>query len=161
MITEDKAQNILFASVYFREIFKKTLFEATPDLVTTKTQMNVLVTLFAHKPMNIGSLSKVTGIARAQVARTVKVLRENGLVRYEKRPENRREVIVRLSEQGREAIRQQLDDARGYLAEYLEGLEQADIEALAELSVRAIRILEKTNAKPVVPSSVVTDFSAS
>lgn len=157
MITESKAQDILFASVYFREIFKRTLFEATPDSVTTKTQMNILVTLFAHKPMNIGELSKVTGVARAQIARAVKVLREKELVKYEKRPENRREVIIQLSDQGRNAIQRQLNEAEKYLAEYLENLNQTDVDALATISVKAIRILEKTNTKTIVPSSSKTD----
>lgn len=153
MVSEKKAQDILFASVYFRELFKKTLFEATPELVTTKTQINILVTLFAHRPMNVGSLSEVTGLAREQITRAVRVLREKRLVECEKRPENRREVIVRLSDYGREVICGQLDSARGYLDGYLDGLEQEDIDELADISARAIRIFEKTGVKAIVPSS--------
>lgn len=153
MVSEKMAQDILFASVYFRELFKKTLFEATPESVTTKTQINILVSLFAHKPMNISSLSEVTGIAREQITRSVKVLREKGLVECEKRPENRREVIVSLSSFGHDVICGQLETARVYLSDCLEGLDQADIDELAELSDKAIRIFEKTRFKAVVPTS--------
>lgn len=153
MVSEKMAQDILFASVYFRELFKKTLFEATPESVTTKTQINILVSLFAHKPMNISSLSEVTGIAREQITRSVKVLREKGLVQCEKRPENRREVIVSLSSFGHDVICEQLETAQGYLNDCLDGLDQADIDELAELSDKAIRIFEKTRFKAVVPTS--------
>lgn len=153
MVSERKAQSILFASVYFRELFKKTLFAATPDSITTKTQINIVVTLFAHKPMNIGALSEMTGIAREQVTRAVKALRGKGLVECEKRPENRREVIVRLSSCGESVIRGQLDEAREYLDVYLDGLEREDVDELADISERAIRLFEKTGVRPIVPSS--------
>lgn len=154
MISEEKGRDILFASVYFRELFKKTLFEATPEPVTTKTQINILVSLFAHKPMNIASLSEVTGFAREQITRAVKVLREKGLVECEKRPENRREVIVGLSDYGCDLIREQLNVAQGYLNDFLTGLDQEDIEELSDISARAIRIFEKTETKAAIPSSL-------
>lgn len=156
LISEQKAQDILFASVYFRELFKRTLFEATPESITTKTQINILVSLFAHKPMNISSLNEVTGLAREQITRAVKILRKNGLVKGEKRPENRREVIVSLSPEGHEIIQHQLDEARTYLNTYLDGLTQDEINELADISAKAIRIFEKAEVKAVVPSSPKT-----
>lgn len=157
MISKKMAQDILFASVYFRELFKKTLFEATPELVTTKTQINILVSLFAHKPMNVSSLSDITGVAREQITRSVKVLREKNLVECEKRPENRREVIVSLSNYGYRVIREQLDTAQGYLDNYLMELSQEDIDELAELSAKAIQIFEKASFKAIVPTSPELD----
>ncbi len=151
MVSEKKAQDILFASVYFRELFKKTLFKATPQMVTTKTQINILVSLFAHEPMNVSSLSSVTGIAREQITRALKTLRENNLVKCEKRPENRREVIVSLSDYGYEVIGEQLNSAKNYLDSFLRVLDQSDIDELAEISSKAISIFEKTSVKAIVP----------
>lgn len=101
--------------------------------------------------MNVSSLSSVTGIAREQITRALKTLRENNLVKCEKRPENRREVIVSLSDYGYEVIGEQLNSAKNYLDSFLRALDQSDIDELAEISSKAISIFEKTSVKAIVP----------
>ena len=127
-------------------------------MVTTKTQINILVSLFAHEPMNVSSLSSVTGIAREQITRALKTLRENNLVKCEKRPENRREVIVSLSDYGYEVIGEQLNSAKNYLNSFLRALDQSDIDELAEISSKAISIFEKTSVKAIVSSCIGVEY---
>lgn len=151
MISKHEAQDILQASLYFHELFKKTLVTATPSAITTKTQMNIAVALFAHEPMNMSALSSRVSIAPEQTTRAVKALREKGLVVCEKSPESKREVIARLSDEGERLLREQLDEFHACLNSYLNGLTQEETEELVALSQKAVALFGKTDFTPIIP----------
>lgn len=151
MISKHETQDILQASLYFNELFKKTLVAATPSPITTKTQMNIAVALFAHEPMNMSALSSRVSIAPEQTTRAVKALREKGLVVCEKSPESKREVIARLSEEGDRLLREQLDEFHTCLNSYLGSLTQEEKDELVALSQKAVSLFKKTDFTPIIP----------
>lgn len=151
MISKHETQDILQASLYFHELFKKTLVTATPSAITTKTQMNIAVALFAHEPMNMSALSARVSIAPEQTTRAVKALREKGLVVCEKSPESKREVIARLSEEGERLLREQLDEYHACLNSYLSRLTQEEKDELVALSKKAVELFKKTDFSPIIP----------
>lgn len=153
MLSGEEARDILYASLCFHELFKKTIYEATPPPLATKTQVNVAVTLLAHAPMNMSALSSRTGIAPEQATRAVKALREKGLVDCNKSPENRREVIVRLSEEGSSMMRKHLDDSVVFLESYLGRLDDDDVSELIGASQKAIALFEKIGFSPSMPKA--------
>ena len=67
-----------------------------------------LLTLFAHlsqsEPMNVSSLANLLGVSRQAVHKSVSTLERLGYIWLEMRPENRKEKIVMLSENGKRLI---------------------------------------------------------
>ena len=150
MIPKQDAQNILHASLLFNELFKKTMMAAIPTGINTKTQMDVLVTLFASGPMNMSTLSSRISIAPEQTTRTIKSLREANLVQCERSPENRRKVIARLSGEGQSLLEHHLAELHNRLEICLHDLSEDDLQALVSASATAVKVLQKTGFEALI-----------
>ena len=70
---------VITASMYFSELFKKTILASSPMHTLTRTQMDLLMSLHFNGPMNMSALSEQVGIAPEQAARAMKSLREQCL----------------------------------------------------------------------------------
>ena len=98
MISNTDAQFLIQASFYFNELFKRTVLSAPLPVSATKTQMDILMALYSDGPMNMSTLSAKVYIAPEQATRAIHGLREKGLIASERNEENRRMVIVRLTD---------------------------------------------------------------
>lgn len=145
MISKDDSQVILRTSLYFNELFKKTLMAAIPPEVNTKTQMDILVTLYEGGPTKMSYLSTRISIAPEQATRAVKALREKGIVVCERNPENRREVIAQLTPEGLNLFDNHTKEIQRRLEMCLENLTLREIQELVELSTKMGAILSKTD----------------
>lgn len=151
MIAADDAHEIMHASIFFHELFKKALLTDLFPGVTTKTQMDLLMTLMLNGPMSMSALSERAGIAPEQATRAIRNLREAELVQSERSATNRRIVVASITEKGKLLMDDRERQVVGNLAAILSELDDAEIAQLAELSRRAAALLRKTGFKHIVP----------
>lgn len=150
MFYQDDFDDMLKASLYFHELFKKTILASFPTESLTKTQMDLLMLMHADGPMSMSVLSSRVGIAPEQATRAIKNLREKGLVESYREEGNRRIVIARLTEQGLLLLDDHFRNVRSNLKASLEGLSDAEISQLAETARTAVQLLEKTGFRHMV-----------
>ena len=141
---------ILQASLYFHELFKKTLAANLPAFRFTKTQMDLMVTLHLQGPMNMSTLSEHAGIAPEQASRALKPLRERGLADTVRSDENRRMVIAKLTERGMAMMDEHLRSIERNLRSTLDGLEPDEVERLSEAARTSVELLSRTDLKRIV-----------
>lgn len=151
MIDTKDAHEIMRASIFFHELFKKALLTDFFPGVTTKTQMDLLMTLMLNGPMSMSTLSERAGIAPEQATRAIRSLREAGLVQSERSATNRRVVVARITEKGSLLMDDHERQIVGNLATILSELDDAEIAHLADLSQQACDLLGKTGFKHIVP----------
>lgn len=150
MISEENLKQILHATLLYSELYKKTLLASIPECIKTKTQMDLLVVLYARGAMNMSTLSSHLSIAPEQTTRAVKVLRESGLMVCQRNPSNRREVIARLTDEGKHIIRDHMAELRDRLETCLSDLDEKQMEALEKASKIAAETLSETGFGSVV-----------
>ncbi len=85
--------------------------------------MRVLVHLAEYGPQTMGDLAEGLGITTPSATGLVNPLAESGLVERERKPEDRRVVTVRLSDEAREIADRILGARRLTVEEALDGLE--------------------------------------
>ena len=153
MISEEDTQDLLRAAMYFNEVFKKTLLASIPAEVTTKTQMDILVTLSANDAMNMAGLSSRISIAPEQTSRAIKELCNKGLVERTRNPENRREVIAQLTPEGKQLMHDHVQELHERLNQYLGDLDKADVDELVRASRASVRAFEKADLPNDFPKS--------
>ncbi len=144
MIAEHDVNDLLRASLYFHELFKKTVLANAPSDLVTKTQMDLLMTLYTDGPMNMTQLSEHVGIAPEQATRAITSLRDKGLVHKERSETNRRMVIVTLSEQGVVLLDDYTHTIKMHLEAAFQNLDTEEVSKLASIARDATKILEKT-----------------
>ncbi len=132
MIAPNDAHAIFHASLYFNELFKKTVLATPVPEVSTKTKMDLMVTLLLNGPMNMSALSKRTGIAPEQTTRAIRDLREAGFVESERDEANRRMVVAHLSDKGESLMKEHEQQLFRSLESSLEGLSDEEIAQLAD-----------------------------
>ena len=137
---------VITASMYFSELFKKTILASSPMHTLTRTQMDLLMSLHFNGPMNMSALSEQVGIAPEQAARAMKSLREQGLAESARSEENRRMVIARISDSGTLLM----DEHVRSVEENLEGLSPDEMELLCRQARSIVELLRKTGLKHVV-----------
>lgn len=158
MISSKNAEALIQASFYFNELYKQTIVATPLPVSVTKTQMDVLMALYAAGPMNMSSLSKHVYIAPEQATRAINGLREKGLIESERSPENRRMVIARLTETGTMMLDDHVRDLRRALQSSLAGLDPSEIKELAKAANSITALFQKTGFKYVVPEPVKKDL---
>ncbi len=157
---------IIQATLYFHELFKKTLLASQPERIFTKTQMDLMITLHIEGGMNMSALSERVGIAPEQATRALKNLRERGLADTVRSDENRRMVIAQLTEEGALIMDEHLRAVEENLRASLDGLDKDEIYRLADAAETAINLMGKTGLRHVVPAppkrrtSETQDFSS-
>ncbi len=143
---------IIQASLFFHELFKKTLMASQTAHAFTKTQMDLMVTLHIEGPMNMSALSERVGIAPEQTTRALKNLRERDLVDTERSDENRRMVIARMTDHGALVMDEHLRSVEENLRASLEGLDDSEMELLVRVARTTVDLMKKTGLRHVVPT---------
>ena len=149
---DNGTESIIHATLYFHELFKKTLVASQPELAFTKTQMDLMIALHMEGPMNMSALSDRVGIAPEQATRALKSLRERGLVDTGRSDENRRMVIAQLSERGMLTMDEHLRAVDENLRASLEGLNADEMEQLSQAARTIVELMGKTGLRHVVPA---------
>jgi DNA-binding MarR family transcriptional regulator len=106
------------------------------DWTVTRTEGSVLATL-SRAPQRITALADLEGLAQPTVTIMVKRLEEHGWVQRSSDPDDKRVVLVSITDAGREALEHVRQQYRALLREHLAG--QTD-EQIADLE-RATRTL--------------------
>lgn len=143
---------IIQATLYFHELFKKTLLASQPERIFTKTQMDLMITLHIEGGMNMSALSERVGIAPEQATRALKNLRERGLADTVRSDENRRMVIAQLTEEGALIMDEHLRAVEENLRVSLDGLDKDEMDRLADAAETAVNLMGKTGLRHVVPA---------
>lgn len=143
---------IIQASLYFHELFKKTLLASPLSHEFTKTQIDLMITLHTEERMTMSALSERVGIAPEQATRALKGLRERNLVDTERSEENRRMVIARMTERGALMMDEHLRAVEENLSASLEGLDDGEMEGLVAAARTIVELMSKTGLRHVVPA---------
>lgn len=151
MTTTTQEQTLVKASMYFHELFKKTVLASGAASQLTRTQMDLLMTLGMEGPLSMSVLSERVGIAPEQATRAMKGLRERGLAAAERSDENRRIVVAQLTEQGALFMDEHVRAINENLRATLEGLSPDELERLSQAASDIVALMRKTTLKHTVP----------
>lgn len=153
MLNNNDSKLILDASIYFNELFKRTIVSTPFGIPVTKTQMDILVALYAEGSLTMTQLSQTISIAPEQATRAMKGLREKELIESDRSAENRRLVIARLSMKGTLLMDRHIEALRTTLNEALHGLNNEEQQCLVSAAQTITRLLPKTGFRTVVPQT--------
>lgn len=142
------------SDTYVRELLAltpllfKNLFTSPPEGGLPPTQMQSLLLLSVTPNLTMTQLAQRLYISRQQLTQVVEELVRKGLVEREKSAENRRVVLVRLSEKGRALAdgiaRCNAQRVADFLQELDEHERQTVLEALSIFRAMLQRRLERT-----------------
>ena len=140
----------LFSS--FHVLRRKLLHKHLHDPALTsisRSQFKTLLTLYYHGGDTMGSVSEYLGLERGSFTTVADALLEQGLIKREQNPRDRRQSLISLSDKGRSLMEGDQRRMDGYLSDQLADLapdEQKRLEgvinelfALAELIRRKSR----------------------
>lgn len=102
---------------------------ATAETVTL-LQLRLLVVLASQGGTNLSTLAETVGVHVSNASRTCEALVQMGLVDRRDDPDDRRNVILAVRDQGRQVVNNVLNRRRELLADLLRQLSAADREAL-------------------------------
>jgi DNA-binding MarR family transcriptional regulator len=107
------------------------LFATTHDVRPTdfRALLHVMVAEDAGQPMTSGDLSHRMGLSGAAITYLVDRLIESGHLRRDSHPADRRKVILRYSESGRDTARSFFTPLAAHVRSAFEGLTDADLAA--------------------------------
>lgn len=124
-----------------------------PVAELTAAQASALSTLLIHAPLRMGALAEHEGIRMPTATALVDGLIKLGLARRSADPDDRRAVIVELTDEGRaaiEAARRRRDDALSAALDALSDEQRAQLTAATTALTELHRLLEQ------VPPSTTT-----
>ncbi|KAA1422873.1 MarR family transcriptional regulator [Mumia zhuanghuii] len=105
----------------------------------TPNQISILGTLHHHGPLTPGAIAAIEQVQPPSVTRTVNCLVDNGLVERTTHPTDRRQVVVSISQEGREGLAVERDRRDTWLAGRLAALTTEERAVLRD----AAALLEK------------------
>jgi DNA-binding MarR family transcriptional regulator len=108
-----------------------------PEL--SDTQLAALAALEKHTAMTPGELADHEKVQPPSITRVIASLEERGLIRRMQHPSDRRQVVLTVTDQGRDFVRQVRQLREAWLARRLEDLTPAELAVLKD----AVPILEK------------------
>lgn len=97
----------------------------------TPSQIAVLATLLREGPMTPANLAAMEHVQPPSMTRIVTVLEQGGWVAKLPHPEDRRQLLVRLTPQAEAWVRKDREDGDSWLAEQVASLTDAEREVLA------------------------------
>ena len=106
--------------------------------------LSTLGTLSKNKPLRLGELALREVVSAPSMTRTVSDLERRGLVRRLPDPDDRRSVLVELTEQGEQTVFEARSHRAELLATMLEDLSESDVTKLRE----ALPLLERMSEPP-------------
>jgi DNA-binding MarR family transcriptional regulator len=96
---------------------------------------------------SMGEIARRLLVTNGNITAIVERLEKEGLVHRRQRPEDRRSHVVRLTGAGREAFEAMATDLQGWVASMLSGLDEVEVEQLAELLGKAKRSVRNTSGE--------------
>lgn len=130
---EDIADVVLTASCAFVAIAARSLSEVDEDV--TLPQYRAVVFLCAHGSVTMGELAEELDCSPSTATRLCDRLVASGMIVRGVRPENRREVEVRVAERGRDLVGQVTDQRRREIERIVRNISGRERAAV----VRALR----------------------
>lgn len=100
----------------------------------------VLHAIMMHGPVRMSEIGRHMGISRPYMTALVDKLVDDGLVERVPDPNDRRAVLVRITEAGREANKDFARNTREVIVKNLSSLDSEDVEVLHEL-MKSIRVI--------------------
>ena len=113
----------------------------------TPTAAAALATVERHGPLTPSELAEIERVKRPTATRTLRVLREAGLVERTPDPADGRSTLVSVTREGRDRLRRLRGRKNAYLARRMRDLPSTDVETLK----RAASILEDILEEPQSP----------
>jgi DNA-binding MarR family transcriptional regulator len=106
--------------------------------------------LLAHgEPPRISALARELGLDESTVTRLVDRLESLGLAERRSVEGDRRSTVVRLTDEGRNAVASMHEQRRVFLAEVLSALEPEEREEFVRLTAKAAEVLQARAAEVV------------
>lgn len=152
----DRARLVSEAVALQTRIYRllRTLEPADPWLTTelTMPRIKVLMLLNAQGPSPVGALARAMGVTLPTVTGVLDRLVEQGLVRRDDDPSDRRLVISRLTEHGQEVVDQLQQANRARLERLYGAMSEADlathVQSLARVAETAARLTAEREPSP-------------
>lgn len=139
-------ESVFDAMMLYRSLIERDVFTVRGGL--TKQQEIVLVGIAMCEPINSGALAKYLSLPPQNVSRNVMDLEDKGLVTREIDPDNRRQIILRLSESGREFVESHREQSHERLDASLGVLSEDERMLLTDVSRVASNLLRKALGTP-------------
>lgn len=129
----DTIENILnMADKLFRKLLPAVPRELL-ELEVTMPQLKIMVILFIHGTIRMGNIAEELQVSMATATGLVDRLVDKGLVIREGLPDDRRVVLVRLSQEGMRTVSGIWENAGKHSRELLESLDTAHLNMFEEV----------------------------
>ena len=109
----------------------------------TEAQYSVVSALCHLGPMSPGQLAEHDKVQRPSMTRTVAALEERGLVTRAAHPDDKRQVVVAVTDAGRDLIREVKRRRNAWLDKRLAKLTPAEREIVAQAAVILRKVVEE------------------
>jgi DNA-binding MarR family transcriptional regulator len=110
------------------------------DISVTITQLMALGTLHKHGPMSAGELAAQERVQPPSMTKILAALEEQGLLRREQHPSDRRQIVIEVTAAGSQLLEQEGKLRDAWLAEQVATLTAEDRDLLARASVVMSRL---------------------
>lgn len=135
-------ESIFDAMMLYRSLIERDVFTVREGL--TKQQETVIIGIAICEPISSGKLANYLSLPPQNVSRNVMELEARGLITREVDPLNRRQVILSLSEKGRQFISVHRKKAHDKLDASLRVLNDDERALLIDASRVSANLLRKT-----------------
>ncbi|MDO5117096.1 MAG: MarR family transcriptional regulator [Eggerthellaceae bacterium] len=143
-------ESALDVMMLYRSLVERDVFTVRGGL--TKQQLIALIGVAMCEPVSSGGLANYLSLPPQNVSRNAVELETKGYVTREVDPENRRQIILTLSEKGRQFISAHRKKVRDKLEESLSTLGEDERDLLVDASRVTANLLRKTLEKPARPN---------
>ena len=109
------------------------------DSSLTATQLSALGTLQRHGPLSLGALAASERVQPPSMTRTVQCLAEAGMLDRRGHPDDRRQVVLQVSERGQDLLNSERRRRDAWLAQRLDSYSAQQREVLR----RALPLLDE------------------
>jgi DNA-binding MarR family transcriptional regulator len=145
---DDVVTAILTASRVLVGVSARSL--ADVEDAVTLPQFRTLVVLHSHGVINLNRLAELLGVNSSTAMRMIDRLLAAGLVTRRENPNNRREVLLDLTAEGRRLVRQVTDTRRAEIARIVRSVPANQRHGL----VIALRAFAEAAGEPEVPENL-------
>jgi DNA-binding MarR family transcriptional regulator len=118
-----------------------------PDRLTL-SQYSLLTSLATGSAARVSDLASEAGIAPSTASRILDALERRDVVRRTRSPEDRRGVVVSLTDAGREALGRQDAWMRARQMTFFDDLPEPEREVVSDLLVRLADLIDELSAGP-------------
>ena len=139
-------ESVFDAMMLYRSLVERDVFTVREGL--TKQQEIVLVGIVMREPISSGALAHYLSLPPQSVSRNIIELESMGLVAREVNPENHRQVLLTLSDEGRRFVVEHRRKVHDNLELSLNSLGEDECNMLVDASRIAATLLRKIVEKP-------------